>query len=75
MRGTVSPHKAHPAHGEGKRILYFRETVLSGSSNRSTMREGASIHLRGNKPVASRLGKALNNLCFNCECSISGLRM
>jgi hypothetical protein len=46
---------------EDKRIPHFRETVLSGSSNRSTKREGAPIHMRGNKPVASRLGKAPDN--------------
>jgi hypothetical protein len=59
-----------------KRIPHFREIVLSGSSNRSTTREGSQIHMGENKPVACRLGKALHdlwdNLWANCEGSISG---
>jgi hypothetical protein len=55
-----------------KRIPHFREIVLSGSSNRSATREGSQIHMRENKPVACRLGKAPHNSWANCEGSISG---
>jgi hypothetical protein len=55
-----------------KRIPHFREIVLSGSSNRATTRESSQIHMRENKPVACRLGKAPHNLWANCEGSVSG---
>jgi hypothetical protein len=38
------------------------------------MREGSQIHMRENKPVACRLGKAPHNLWGNCEGSIQELR-